>query len=62
MGNATERSVNARFLDVSEEPNQVLLPVKGYAKEPLVSLKEAVQPLNNLLDDLDTMVDTAKRN
>ena len=54
--------VNSRFLDVSEEPEQVLLPIRGYEKEQLLPLAEAVQPLDGLLDDLDMMVDTAKRN
>jgi hypothetical protein len=62
MASATEKSVNARFLDAKEEPSQVLLPIRGYAKEPLLPLDEAVQPVHELLDDLDIMVDTAKQN
>ena len=62
MAGATDKSLNARFLDASEEPNQVLLPIRGYAKEPLLPLDEAVQPINDLIGDLDIMVDTAKRN
>jgi hypothetical protein len=62
MASATDKGANARFLDASEEPNQALLPIKGYAKEPLVSLEEAVQPFNQMLIDLDEMVDIAKRN
>jgi hypothetical protein len=38
------------------------LPIRGYEKEPLLSLEEVVQPLDQLLNDLDMMVDTAKRN
>jgi hypothetical protein len=62
MASATGKNINSRFLDASEEPNQVLLPIRGYAKEPLVSLGEAVQPIYELLDDLDTMVDTSIEN
>jgi hypothetical protein len=62
MATATDKGSNARFLDASEEPNQVLLPIRGYAKEPLLPLEEAVQPINELLNELDLMVDTAKRN
>ena len=62
MASATSEIINARFLDASEEPNQVLLPIRGYEKEPLLSLEEATQPLDQVLNDLDMMVDTAKRN
>jgi hypothetical protein len=62
MAGATSKTINERFLDAGEEPNQVLLPIRGYEKEPLLSLEEAVQPIDRLLNDLDMMVDTAKRN
>lgn len=62
MANATEKGASTRFLDANEEPNQTLLPIKGYAKEPLLPLEEALQPLRQTLDDLDTMIDIAKRN
>jgi hypothetical protein len=62
MAGATSKPTNARFLDADEEPNQILLPIRGYEKEPLLSLEEVVQPLDQLLNDLDMMVDTAKRN
>jgi hypothetical protein len=62
MAAATSTTINDRFLDAGEEPNQVLLPIRGYEKETLLSLEEAVQPLNQLLYDLDMMVDTAVRN
>ncbi|CAF1336613.1 unnamed protein product [Adineta steineri] len=62
MATATGKNTNTRFLDVGDEPNQALLPIRGYAKEPLLPLEEAVQPINELLEDLDMMVDTAKWN
>ncbi|CAF0775594.1 unnamed protein product [Adineta ricciae] len=62
MASATGHNTNLRFLDVGEEPNQVLLPIRGYAKEPLLPLEEAVQPISELLDDLEIMVHTAKSN
>src|ERR1700722_10449247 len=62
MANMEDNNTIRRFLDAGEEPNQALLPIKGYEKEPLVSLEEAVQPIHKLLNDLDTMVDTAKWN
>ena len=62
MASATGHNINLRFLDVGEEPNQVLLPIRGYAKEPSLPLEEAVKPISDLLDDLETMVDIAKSN
>ena len=62
MATAAGKSVTSRFLDATEEPNQRLLPIRGYEKQPLLSLEDAVQPLNEELDDLDTMVDTALDN
>ena len=57
-----ERMVPSRFLDAGEESDQTLAPIKGYEKAPLVSLKEAVQPIGSLLYDVDAMVETARRN
>jgi hypothetical protein len=57
-----ERMVPSRFLDAGEESDQTLAPIKGYEKASLVSLKEAVQPINSLLYDADSMVETARRN
>ncbi|CAF1513826.1 unnamed protein product [Adineta steineri] len=62
MAVAKSKNTTSRFLDAGDEPNQALLPIRGYAKEPLLPLEEAVQPINELLDDLDMMVDTAKWN
>ncbi|CAM2710070.1 unnamed protein product [Rotaria socialis] len=62
MACSTDQHSNARFLDLNEEPHQVLLPIRGYAKEPLLPLEDAIEPINELLSDLDMMVDTAKRN
>jgi len=57
-----ERIVPQRFLDAGKESDQTLTPIKGYEKSPLVSLEEAVQPIKSLLDDVDSMVQIAKRN
>jgi hypothetical protein len=62
MASATDKGVSDRFLDANEEPVQVLLPIKGYEKEPLLPLEETVQSLHNMLTDLDMMVNIAKRN
>ncbi|CAF0810886.1 unnamed protein product, partial [Didymodactylos carnosus] len=55
-------SVVDRFLDAEEEPSQTLIPIQGYEKAPLVSLEEAVEPIQTLIPNLDSMVKTAKRN
>jgi hypothetical protein len=54
--------VPGRFLDAGEEPDQTLTPIEGYEKYPLVSLKEAVEPIKSLLHNADSMVETARRN
>ncbi|CAF3775562.1 unnamed protein product [Rotaria sp. Silwood1] len=51
--------VNTRLLDASEERLNALAPLRGYAEEPLVPLKEAVVKLRKLLDDVDARVWTA---
>jgi hypothetical protein len=57
-----ERIVPQRFLDAGEEPDQTLTPIEDYEKYPLVSLKEAVEPIKSLLHNADSMVEIAKRN
>ncbi|CAF1467171.1 unnamed protein product [Adineta steineri] len=57
-----ERIVPERFLDAGEEPEQTLTPIHGYEKVPLVSLKEAIEPIKSLLYNADIMVEIAKRN
>lgn len=51
-----------RFVDAGEEPNQILVPIEGYEKKQLVPLYEAVEPIKQLLHNLDIMVVTALRN
>lgn len=62
MGSVTGERVNARFLDASEKPNQILLPVRGYENEPMLPLEKAVQSIYELLNDLDMMMDTTEWN
>jgi hypothetical protein len=59
---AENNVVRDRFLDVGEEPKQVLMPIEGYENKPLVSLEEAVEPIEKTLYNLDTKVKTAKWN
>ncbi|CAF3303013.1 unnamed protein product [Rotaria sp. Silwood2] len=51
--------INPRLLDVGEEHLNALAPLRGYAEEPLLSLKDAIVKLRKLLDDVDARVWTA---
>jgi len=57
-----EEENNWRFMDVAAENHDVLLPIEGYEKMPLVSLEEAVQPLIPILPDIRRKAHTAKQN
>ena len=43
-----------RITDVAKEPLELLAPIGGYAKMPLVSLEEAVRPLVEILPDVQS--------
>ena len=49
-----------RFLDIEANPTRKLMPIKGYAKEPLVSLEEAIKPLVDLVYDIEDNAAWAK--
>jgi hypothetical protein len=49
-----------RFTDVEPEKHDILLPIEGHEKMPLVSLEEAVVPLIPILPDIRRKVHTAK--
>ncbi|CAF1308122.1 unnamed protein product [Didymodactylos carnosus] len=51
-----------RFLDIVHEPLKLLSPIKNYEKQPLVSLEEAVKPIEHLFDNMQTDVWVAKNN
>ncbi|CAF1335008.1 unnamed protein product [Rotaria sordida] len=51
--------INTRLLDANEERLNTLLPLRGYATKHLVSLKEAIVELRELLDDVESRVWTA---
>ncbi|CAF4131029.1 unnamed protein product, partial [Adineta steineri] len=56
--------VNPRFLvDIRHEPKQILEPISGYEQEPLLSLEEACQSLENILGmELNLYITVAKLN
>ncbi len=45
-----------RMSDFASEPKRMLSPIKGYEKQLLVSLKQAVKPLISLIPDVEEMV------
>lgn len=49
-------SVIHRYVDAAEEPTEMLPPIEGYEKKPLVSLEEAVRDLKSLVNDLERKV------
>lgn len=51
-----------RLTDVSQEPNNFLMPISGYEKMPLVSLEQAVEPLVSLLPQIKMYARAAKQN
>ncbi|CAF0802316.1 unnamed protein product [Didymodactylos carnosus] len=55
--------LNSRFVaNLQEEPKQMLTPIIGYEKEPLLPLEEACEPLNTILKDLPQQIWVAKQN
>jgi hypothetical protein len=57
-----QSNIIGRFVDADKEPTKTLTPIKGYEKSNLVSLEQAVTEIEPPIDDLDTMIWTAKRN
>ena len=50
-----------RVMDIKSEPRHDLPSIKGFENEPLVTLEEAVKPLVNLVQDVESMVQTVKK-
>ncbi|CAF5129998.1 unnamed protein product, partial [Rotaria sp. Silwood1] len=42
-----------RVSDMIEEPNRMMLPIEGYAQQPLVSLEKAIAPLILIVPDIE---------
>jgi hypothetical protein len=51
---------NLRFTDVAAENHDMLLPIEGYEKMPLVTLEEAIVPLVSILPDIRRKAHTAQ--
>ena len=61
---ASAMYVNRRLMDdIRDEPKQMLIPIAGYERQPLVSLEEACKPLQGILDhQLKQNIFIAKKN
>ncbi|CAF4526793.1 unnamed protein product, partial [Rotaria sp. Silwood2] len=49
-----------RFSDVEENPRRKLMPISGYEKKSLVTLEEAVEPLETIVDNVKNNAAWAK--
>ncbi|CAF3813281.1 unnamed protein product, partial [Rotaria sp. Silwood1] len=56
--------VNPRLASapIGQEPLQFLKAIKGYEKEPIVSLEQVCEPLHGILDELNENIQIAKMN
>ncbi|CAF1395919.1 unnamed protein product [Adineta steineri] len=50
-----------RVSDIAEEPLEMLMPIRGYEKMPIVPLEEAVAPLISILPQIQDYVYVAKQ-
>lgn len=55
---STEHRV--RFSDIEDKSNRKLMPIQGYADEPLVSIEQAVEPLVSVVYNVKNMASWAK--
>jgi hypothetical protein len=58
--NDDEVQHNQRVSDFAAEPGKMLMPIKGYERQPLVSLEEAVEPIVPFVPDVKQMAYVAK--
>jgi hypothetical protein len=58
--NEDELQHNQRVSDFAAEPGTMLMPIKGYERQPLVSLEEAVEPIVPFVPDVKQMAYVAK--
>lgn len=53
---------NIRLSDIADEPKELLLPIEGYEKMPLVTLEEAVLPIIDIFSNIKRNVFVARHN
>jgi hypothetical protein len=61
---AASKEINHRLVaNIRDEPQQMLKPISGYDREPLVSIEKACEPLEDILDyELKQNIIIAKMN
>ena len=61
---ATSKEINHRLVaNIRDEPKQMLQPIAGYEREPLLPIEEACKPLEDILDhELKQNISIAKMN
>ncbi|CAF3426239.1 unnamed protein product [Rotaria socialis] len=57
-----EPSISRRAANLDAEPGKILPPIRGYANQPLVSLEEAVLPLQCIMPNIESNVWIVKQN
>jgi hypothetical protein len=63
MSGTSFEYINERYLlGISDEPKQLLQPIAGYAREPLLPLEEACEPLISIVPRLAAHLWVAKQN
>ncbi|CAF0967713.1 unnamed protein product [Didymodactylos carnosus] len=45
----------ARISDIQSEPRRTLTPIQGYQNLPLVTLEKSIEPLTDLIEDIEAM-------
>lgn len=62
MNSSDNRNHALRYCDMSEEHEQMISPIQGYEKMPLVTIEEAVEPLISFVPEVKQMVWVVKHN
>ncbi|CAF1663345.1 unnamed protein product, partial [Adineta ricciae] len=60
-GDETTTQRMLRMTDIINEPLEFLTPISGYAKMPLVSLEQAIEPLVSILPEVQSYAYVAKQ-
>ncbi|CAF0784727.1 unnamed protein product [Adineta steineri] len=60
-GGNVDRQQYTRISDIVNEPQEMLMPIRGYEKMPIVSLEEAVIPLISILPEIQDYAYVAKQ-
>lgn len=62
MTSTDEKPSSMRFSDIGKPPKRMLAPIDGFERKPLVSLEEAVEPLADLVPNIERNAFVVKEN